>query len=70
MTDSILVNAQRRLALATLRNREAENAEYCCDASRNQAVGKTRKQVKRWETFIADHQSLTQDGAEERDDGA
>jgi hypothetical protein len=54
--------ATRKLFLAQARLREAEAAEYCCDASKNQAVGKARKQVKRWSNWLADNAVLTDDG--------
>jgi hypothetical protein len=51
-TDSALAQAQNNL-------RTVQAADYCCIHSRNQAVGNARKQVKRWETWIADQQVLT-----------
>lgn len=58
--------AQLRLRDAEAALKRAQDAHYCCTHSRNQAVGAARKQVKRWEGWLADAEVLREDAPEQR----
>ena len=58
MSDITADQAQTLLARARINLENVEAEDYCCDAAHNQAVGAARKQVKRWETWLADRDVL------------
>ena len=64
------MRAMEMLQAAQVALARAESEEYCCAAARNQAVGKARKPVKRWATWLADRAVLqgADDNAEGQDD--
>ena len=62
--------AQSLLRVARRRLVTAEGEHYCCNALRNQEVGKAKKQVKRWETWLIDRDILAgeDDDSDDSDD--
>ena len=56
--DILLEEAENLLGRARNNLRQAEAASYCCDVSRKHAISLAKKEVKRWETWIADYDAL------------
>lgn len=52
------IHAMRKLRTAQMKLEEANHRSYCCEAAQKAEVSRWRKEVRRWDKWLADHATL------------